>query len=274
MIKNINVSVPSGFLSVNGRNVWADVLPRPQTVPNREVLSADELEAALSIGRIAILDRIEKIYEEQKQLNAANPTVSVSRPSIFVAQLGTIGQISQFVFSEQGGENHTNVLETIEEIQEPFHPFWTAVHSQGFRPEVRRTSGKRDGGAWLLLRRPTLAQINREWLGVEHELPSIPDGVLDMSLVARTALVRAFQDTSMANIDARDDRLRQQEASANEKSTVRSYLQIGFLLSSAALKSTLHFESAQQDVEDALIYATNSDIIPSAVARAIEIAEF
>jgi hypothetical protein len=147
MNEKISVTVRSNFLRVNRRELWADVLDQPIDV-NREPVDAARLELILKLGRITILEGIERFYEKHAS------GLGAKRPSIWTAHLGSLeqteGRNSQ-VFTQAGYDNG-GIIGSIDEIQDKFHGHWQAVEAAGFLPEVRRTFGKEDGGAWLLLR--------------------------------------------------------------------------------------------------------------------------
>ena len=118
-------------------------------------IQADELAELIhaKIGMFSL--SMETFYQESLRINAGKG-LTIGRPSIWLAQLGTATQSDtrwNQVFTEKGF-NNGGIIKNIDEIKEPYHPYWNAVidGSQGVMlPEVRRVSGRALGGAWLLL---------------------------------------------------------------------------------------------------------------------------
>lgn len=261
------IDVRANWLHVNSHTLRADILPSNKAL-GLEV-DPEELRAIIDLGRYAILDGIEAFYKRTKQ---ANPGSTVVHPSIWTAQLGTSEQtdgVKTRVFTPKGYENG-GVIEARDELQEPFRAFWDAVLAEGFLPEVRRTSGALLGGAWLALRRPTLAQVSEYWLDDPNVMP-----LLDPDNLKPTAEgLREFQEYSELLIDMRDGTLQSVNASAQERASTRSRLQISALLASAAYKHTTLLGEYGEDMEDAVTYATYTDNLAPGTVLAIEQAVF
>jgi hypothetical protein len=150
-----NIELRNDFLRVNKRLLRADVLEH--SADKKLAISAGQLERILVLGRISILHSIEESHERRK-LN--QPDLSdIVRPSIYTVHLALPDQTDGdmgVVFTEHGYHKYDNVPDnprlSIDDIQDRFRGHWSAVEKAGFVPEVRKTSGKLYGGAWLLLR--------------------------------------------------------------------------------------------------------------------------
>lgn len=257
------IHLHQNWLRVNDQSLWADVLKQGRD--DKLEISATELERVLKLGRQAIVAGIEEIYSLTK---IKNPTLTVERPSVFTAQLGMPRQSdgsNSRVFTQKGYANGGNILER-DEIQDKFHPHWDAVIKAGFVPEVRRTSGVRDGGAWLLLRKPTFDDVLRHWLNYEEP---VENSVIQQQAAEgrlNIAAIRAYRENGERAIEtytptydiARHDRQ-----------------QIGLILAVGALKLSVdNWYGYRDEVEDALTYAENRKHINPSVALAIENAAY
>lgn len=143
--------VNQNIFTDDGRRLWADVLKIPfrKHIQNYEVVSADKLEAILSVAHLAIHNSIEDFYLEQ-YTKYTPKGYTVVRPSIWVAQLGSSSQTdgaNSKVYSEKGYRNG-GIHYDKDEQHEAFYPHWEAVENAGFTPHVRGATA----GAWLMLR--------------------------------------------------------------------------------------------------------------------------
>lgn len=249
-----NVGLQSNFLRVNDQTLRADVLRRAES--EKLPVNAEQLERMLKLGRFTILEGIEDFYEKTQ---AANPTLTVERPSIFTAQLGTTAQTDGRkgrVFTDKGYDNG-GIITSIEEIKEPFHGHWNAVKAAGFVPEVRRTSGKEDGGSWLLLRRPTIANVLKDWLDYQES----PDAIATRNDIVEKAdedspelqkqklrLYRALGSEAIVSMEASND----------IDSIRRQY--IGLELAMGVLRGFANdWEGSDESYDDALLYARGDE---------------
>lgn len=153
-----DIQVRNDFLRVNKRLLRTDILEH--SVDKKLAVSAKQLEVILVLGRVSILDSIEESFKK-RQLNQPD-LHDIVRPAIYTVHLGLPDQVdgeNGLVFTDQGYHAQDNIPDnprrSIDDIQEKFHGYWQAVEDAGFVPEVRKTSGKIDGGAWLLLRDTT-----------------------------------------------------------------------------------------------------------------------
>ncbi len=257
------VALRSNFLTVQGCTLRADVLPGASKSELR--VNAHELGRILQLGRFAILDGIEDFYEHTL---ANNPGAEVVRPSIFTVRLGNTKQAdepSMDVFTEYGHANG-GVIENDHEIQPGFHEYWAEVMAAGFKPEVRRTSGKKDGGAWLLLRKPTLLQVASDWLRFPIDLQPSLAQITD-SRASKIDALTQLQDEFATRIDNFDDTIKSftlGELRAQE----RTRMQVGALVGAFAFKQAAGLKwDIEADIDDVVTYANQYS--PSA-ARAFE----
>lgn len=255
-----SVSLRSNRLLVNDKALRADVLK--DTGSEKIAVSPSELERVLLLGRISLLQGIEDFYDDQVK----NLGSMIVRPSIWTAQLGTTAQTGgrdSKVFTEKGYANG-GVIQSPDEIQPRFHGYWSAVREAGFLPEVRRTSGKQDGGSWLLLRKPSLGEVLHHWF-------NYPSQALDSAV----EIIANEEDKGIERRNLRMYRTLGEEAVDRAPDTARSRQQIGLILSMAAIKSALGDKDGYEDeVDDALIYANNDLSIDAGTVRAIENSTF
>jgi len=114
---------------------------------NRYVVSPEKLQTVLELGRTAIDDQIEMIYN---RMRSHNPTVV--RPSIYAVQLTNPDQSHWDVFVEgETGNLSGGVVNDPAPLKPDFIPYWQAVESSGFFPEVGR--GFTGTDLWLMLRK-------------------------------------------------------------------------------------------------------------------------
>jgi hypothetical protein len=258
--ENPSIALQSNWLTVNGSPLRADILPNANS--EKIPVSAVSLEAVLLLGRRSILQGIEEFYEQQV---AMHPGAAIAKPSVWAAQLGTTRQTdgrNGRVFTEKGYANG-GVNTSIGEIQPRFHGHWDAVRDAGFLPEVRRTSDGQDGGAWLLLRKPSLDEVLRHWFDKK-------DGAINN-------LVERFRDDDkgLQCRNLREYRMIGEVAAEEQPDFLRSRAQIGLLLSMAAIKSTLGDKSGYEDeIDDVFTYVDNDTRIDVSTVRAIENSTF
>jgi len=251
------ISLRSNWLTVDRNTLRADVLKDSRN--ERTTISAEELEAILLLGRTSILNGIEDFYDEQR---AKTPDLTVVRPSIWTAQLGNTRQtegVNSKVFTKQGYDNG-GVLTSFREVRENFHGYWDAVEQAGFLPEVRRTSGGRDGGSWLLLRKPSLTQVMQHWFDIPGD--RIIEYIASRNATEQVGVLATLQTLTERDIDRLPD-------------AMRSRRQILHILSTAAIKSTLgDIEGYEIEVDNALTYAAGDGNIDDSTIRAIENSTF
>lgn len=130
--------VYGNMLRVNGKKLWADVLPVPDT-KKHEVISPDMLADYLDVGRSAI------------------GAVHAQFPEVFAIRLSTDedthGRESGRIYTPEGWDAGTGVYDDPRMIVEAFHPYWEAVIAAGFRSRARGVDDRTDGGVWLMLHR-------------------------------------------------------------------------------------------------------------------------
>lgn len=164
--EHLDIRLQSNILTVNGNTLRAAPLMNSRS--EKLTVSSEKLTTILLLGRRSILQGIEDFYEQQARKHTR---AFITRPSVWTVQLGTTRQTdgrNSKVFTEQGYENG-GILSSIDEIKPKFHPYWNAVREAGFLPEVRRASTARDGGAWILLRRPLLPDVLHHWFGYDKD---------------------------------------------------------------------------------------------------------
>lgn len=254
--ENPSVALRSNWLTVDDHTLRADVVKNSRS--ERTPVKPEELESVLLLGRRTILQGIEEFYAEQV---IKNPDLIIVRPSIWTAQLGTTAQTdgqNSRVFTAKGYANG-GINSSADEIQPRFLGHWKAVESAGFLPEVRRTSTSRDGGSWLLLRKPTLEQVLHHWFGYEKD--AIKDAVEVVTDVDKDAERR-----NLLNY-----RLRGEEAVDQAPQPLRSRVQIALILSMGAIKSALGDQPGyEEEIDDAFTYVDNDPSIDPGTVRAIE----
>jgi hypothetical protein len=252
--ENTVISLKSNWLVVNGQNLHAD------TYSEKLSISDENLSRILILGRRVILDGIESQF------------VGDVRPSIWTAQFGTAATSEgkgNKVFTE-AGNNNGGVITEQHELNDRYHPYWDAVLGAGFLPEVRRTSGKEKGGAWLLLRKPTLLEVGKKWLGWSETIAGTEirqnatirqkEGIL--SDPERRDALRVYRTVGEASIDRLPD---------YAGMYIRSRQQIGLLLGAAAMRYDLRdTDGYSYEIDDALEYADNDPSIDDGTIRAIE----
>jgi hypothetical protein len=232
----------SNWLTVNKRTLRADVLEFPPE-DKKQPISAEQLERVIRMGRQAILPKVPE------------------GGCVWVAQLGTTPQTDPedgAVFTRAGHENG-GVITDAKELQERFHPHWNSIHSAGFMPEIRRISGKADGGAWLSLRRPTIPDVLRHWLKYnESEEGRTIRKRIEEDPTQSSHELAAYKQEGEQYIDAHPDQSRSRQ-------------QIGLILAVSAIKRTIQdFEGYETETDDALMYADNDPDIDESTIFAIE----
>jgi hypothetical protein len=250
--ENPDIALRSNWLMVNGHTLRTDVLKDSKS--DKLTISGQDLSSILLLGRRTILQSIEELHERQV---LQHPESVVTRPSIWIAHVGTAAQTdgrSSQVFTELGYANG-GVNTSIDEIKPGFHGHWRAVQDAGFLPEVRRTSGSRDGGSWLLLRKPSLPQVLQHWFGYQEKQIDIAVEIIKDDVQCNIPYYRMFREKE---VDQAPD-------------AARSRQQIGLILSMAAIKSAIgDRDGYEQEVDDALIYIDNDPSIDASTVRAIE----
>lgn len=139
-------------LRYGDKALWADVLPIPYRGTRREqyrTVDPRGLEEILRIGRSTIDVAIEAFYREQYD-KLAPKGYTVTRPSMWVAQLGNVRQTdgeASKVYTQKGYDNG-GIHWDPDEQHPAFYSHWQAVERAGFVPHVRGSIN----GAWLMLR--------------------------------------------------------------------------------------------------------------------------
>lgn len=263
MTKNMEVGFDSNFLTLEGKNLRANVLPSRSD--DKLTVSPIELHDILLEGRGRILSEMESIYTER-----SNP--AASRPSIFTTQLGTEAQSegsNNKVFTKLGYKNG-GVITNADEIRQRFHGHFAMIGETGFIPEVRRMSGSEsDAGSWLSLRKPTLWEVADHWLGFDMSTgltdkhPALERNPSEMRAEElNRSFITTYRRLGETAVDTMSDR---------EGNGWRSHYQIGLLLSCAALKHIMgDADGFRQEIDDAFLYADNDPAIPGSAVRAIE----
>lgn len=100
-------------------------------------ITPSALGKALAHNKHQINQHIEKLYKKTRQNHA--PKVEVTRPSLLVLPLGK----SALNLSHYGQLNATNRHRHPIEITPEIRPYWEAVQSAEFTPEIRGNMGKR-----------------------------------------------------------------------------------------------------------------------------------
>lgn len=256
MDRNLGISLRENWLELDGRKLKSSD-PR-FNAPEKLSVTPEGLRAILDIGTPEILPAVEAFYERTR---LANPKSTVVRPSVFTAHLGT-AEMENLLLTHRGQHNGGNITER-NELSYLATRYWDAVHMMGFQPELRRTSGQCNGGLWILLRRPSLLQVNSEWLGTPFELPEVnPDDN------ARRVLGE-YADRLAEIADSVDDVMIYRDEPVEQRQYYRSRLQIGRIIAISALKISLHTGEPEDDIEDALDYARNDPTIGDDIERAI-----
>ncbi len=256
MDSKLGIFLRENWLELDGRKLESDD-PRFHSAEKLSV-TPEGLRAILDIGTPEILSGIEAFY---KRTVLANPKSTVVRPSILTTHVGT-AKMEDLLLTQRGLRNGGNITHR-GELTYLATRYWDAVHAMGFQPELRRTSGQRDGGLWLLLRRPTLLQVNSEWLGTSFELPEV-----DLNDDMRRVL-GAYSDRLAEIADTVDDEAVYWAEPVERRQFLRSRLQIGRILAISALKISLHSGEPEDDIEEALDYARNDPTISDDIERAI-----
>lgn len=261
------ITLRSNFLTVNGNELRADVLKN--SASERTTISPDELYRILILGRISILDGIESFYE---QMIARNPGLTIVRPPVLTAHLGTTTQTegrSSQVLTEKGYDNGTGIHRGTDELHDRFHEHWLAVKEAGFIPEVRQTSGKKDGGSWLALRKPTLREVTMNWF--ERYAPSEEEYDQLINIVTQDEGIEE-RKKALTRVRAMGEKAIDLSYDQPEH---RSNAQITQLLVMAALKETAGDTSgSKEEVEDAATYAYNNASTPDSTVLAIENSQY
>lgn len=130
--------VHDNMLRVDGKMLWADVLPVPDS-RNHEIVTPDKFLTVLEIGHKAIGDTLGSV-----------PLVWGLRLS---TDPDTEGRESRKVLTPEGWDNkNSGWLYDKSDIIEDFHPYWDAVSNARFSPQIGLASGKALGGAWLMMK--------------------------------------------------------------------------------------------------------------------------
>jgi hypothetical protein len=243
MYTELPIKLQSNFLTVDGRKLRSDVLAIGDT--QKLGTSAEDLQWILSsrnLGRSAILSGIEAIYEQTKQ---KNPNSKIVRPSVWTMHLAKekhTHKDTNFVFTQKGYDNG-GIRTDRDEILDRFHGHWDAVKNAGFIPEVRKISAAKDAGAWLLLRKPSIEEVAKQWFGhVETREMVIARATPELD----KSSIRLYEELGQESVD---------ELEIDGRSDMR----MGLNLAVAALKRTMgNIDGFIVDVEDTLEQADNN----------------
>jgi len=129
---NPEISIKSSFLTLDSTRLRADILDIPDSI--ERAISADYLETILHLGRESILRA--DLYR------------------LWVVRLGNTEQTDgedSSVRTIAGYNKENSILDSLDEVQAPFHGYWHAIEAAGFTPEVRITTTKNYEGSWMLL---------------------------------------------------------------------------------------------------------------------------
>ncbi len=268
------IAVKSNWLRYGGKLLKADVLDN--FAPEKRSVSSEQLGQMLLLGRFAIL----------KAITDLNYPGAQTTPNILTIQLGSVEHsqgMPNAIFTQKGYDNG-GIIQHIDEILPDFHEYWMAIREAGFLPKVFRTSGKKDGGAWMVLGKPTLEQAIDQWIG---EIYSREMLVLRANLISnpdyKDSLSRAEKEELLNNVSSAQESIAQMSKNYNVAEIIgvppdaveqyRTKSQINLLFSQIKLKEMLDFDrdTIDEDTDDALQYARQmlSGINDSAV-RAIE----
>ncbi len=123
------------ILTVNGKHLWAHVLPAPDA-KKHEVVTPERFSAMLDLGQAAIA-----------AIHTTMPEAIVLRLS---ADRDLEGRESRKVLTPEGWDDkNPGFLDDPEHLIEPFRMYWNMVLEGPYVPRVRLLSGKALGGAWL-----------------------------------------------------------------------------------------------------------------------------
>jgi len=246
-------------LAVNGQALRANVLRGDGSDALK--ISPEDLESVLIPARRPILRVIEDYYERNQQ---NNPGLHIVRPSIWTTQLASTKQAegrSNRVFTELGYRNG-GVHTLRDELQPDFHEYWDAVRNAGFMPEVRLDATKPYAGPWLLLRKPTLDEVALHWFDFPSDAAASATQIKDDDMRIEAQNLRQQHLSGEAIVDrAPDER--------------RSRLEVGLILSMAAIKATMGDQAAYaRDIDDAFDFLDSDPTIDIGATRAVENATF
>jgi len=246
-------------LAVNGHTLRANVFRNNGS--DALALSPEDLESVLVPARRPMLRVIEEYYERNQQ---NNPGLHIVRPSIWTTQLSTTKQSEgqpNRVFTEAGYRNG-GVHTLRDELQPDFHGYWEAVRNAGFMPEVRLDATKPYAGPWLLLRKPTLDEVALHWFDFPSDAAASVAQIKDDDKRLEAHNLRQQHLSGEAIVDrAPDER--------------RSRLEVGLILSMAAIKMTMGDQAAyDRDIDDAFDFLDTDQTIDISATRAVENATF
>jgi hypothetical protein len=259
------ISIHSNFLTVDGKELRAEVLPIDSS--DKLIVSAEELSELLTyrLNRVAVCSFIEDQYRRQLK---AKPTQPISRPSVLSVQFGTTaetqGRTTSKVLTEKGWLKNTLYTEA-DDVRVPFRDYLNATFYAGFVPELN----KLHDGSWLAVRRPTLPEVNERWLEYEEddEMQKKKIEVIEHHLSTpwnrelSQQAIRSYRFAGEVAIDRYSD---------SYGDTMRPNQHVGSILAVAALKNFVgDLEGYRAEVDDAITYAERSDFIHSSSFRAI-----
>jgi hypothetical protein len=258
--ENPSIALRSNWLTVNNNTLRADVLKNSRS--EKLTVSPEELSSILLLGRRSILQGIEEFYGQQV---LKNPNLSIVRPSIWTAHLGTTAQTdgrNSQVFTDLGYDNG-GINTSIDEIKPEFHAHWNAIREAGFLPEVRRTSDGNNAGSWLLLRKPSLSEVLHHWFDYQdNDIENTAKSIKNDNKELEQRYLRLYRLLGEKAVDQAPD-------------ATRSRKQIGLILSMAAIKSAIGDKDGYEvEIDDALTYADNASEIDNSTVRAIENSTF
>jgi len=254
--ENPIVTLRSGHILVDGQMLSSDALAIPGS--SHRSVSAEELQALLLPNRRPLQSSIKEMPGDEFKI------------SLWTTQLGntdqTDGRDTQ-VFSRFGYENN-GLITTRYELAEAFHGHWDAVYNVGFVPEVRRDSThSENGGAWLTLHKPTLAEVAFHWLDwAEDPVTKVLQRYVKDRPDAYKDYVKRYRVLAEGKIDRRGK---------IEGDAVRPRWQLAVDLGVAALKLNAgDVEAYERDIDDAFDKADSDEHITVETIRAIENSTF
>jgi hypothetical protein len=255
MYTELPIKLQSNFLTVDERKLRSDVLAIGDT--QKLATSAEDLQWIISsrnLGRSAILSGIEAIYEQTKQ---RNPNSKVVRPSVWTMHLAKekhTHKDTNFVFTQKGYDNG-GIRTDRDEILDRFHGHWDAVKNAGFIPEVRKISVAKDAGAWLLLRKPSIEEVAKQWFG--H--------VETREMVIARATPELDKDSIRIYSDLGQELVEELEVDGH------SDMRMGLNLAVAAIKRTMgDIDGFLLDVDETLVQADQDAYRRNSAVLAIE----
>jgi hypothetical protein len=150
------IRVESDYLTIGHKKLAASVLEIPGST--EVILTPDRFEQTLTFGlqaiRAASFYRLRALRlgdDDQSHLTENYGPRLVFTEAAFDADDHPTNNHTVGIGDTSRPTHMAGVYESIEHIQEDFHPYWEIAEGKGYVPEVRSFSGGKSGGAWLLL---------------------------------------------------------------------------------------------------------------------------